>query len=334
MASVPPELRALVARRGEDGVDVGLRTLPAGALPPGDVTVRVAYSSVNYKDALVTSPQGRFRWDGDLVPGIDLAGEVVASDASGVAPGDSVVVHGYDLGVSHHGGYAELARVPAAWVVPLPEGLTTRQAMALGTAGFTAGLSVAALEERGLAPDGGPVLVLGATGGVGSTAVGILAERGYEVVASTGKAGAEEFLRGLGASEVLSREETSGESRRPLESERWAAVVDPLGGAPTAYALRTARYGGAVALSGLVAGTSLETTVMPFILRGVALLGIDSVGTPIARRREIWGRLASDLRPRGLDESITREISLDELPTTLERTARGEAQGRTVVRIA
>ncbi|MEA2323683.1 MAG: acrylyl-CoA reductase, partial [Solirubrobacteraceae bacterium] len=264
MTDVPQRFRALVAEQDGDDVRRSLRELAADDLPEGDVTVRVGWSSVNYKDALAVSPKGRVARGYPLVPGIDLAGEVIAADAGDVKPGDQVIVHGHDLGVAHHGGFAECARVPGAWVVPLPDGLTARDAMALGTAGFTAALSIVRLEEHGLSPGDGPVLVLGATGGVGSTAVGILAARGYEVHASTGKADEADFLRGLGASEILSREETSAESRRPMEKQRWAGVVDPVGGAALAYALRTLRYGGAVASSGLTGGTDLQTTVFPF----------------------------------------------------------------------
>jgi acrylyl-CoA reductase (NADPH) len=288
--------------------------------------VRVEWSSVNYKDALAVSPKGKVAQISPLVPGVDLAGTVVDG-------GEEVIVHGYDLGVAHHGGFAEYARVPSDWIVPLPSGLTARQAMALGTAGYTAGLSVQRLEDHGVTPDGGPVLVLGASGGVGSTAVGILAARGYEVHAATGKPEEADWLRELGAAEILSREETSAESRRPMESERWAAVVDPVGGAALAYALRTTRYGGAVAASGLTGGTTLETTVFPFILRGVSLLGVDSVNTPMGERRRVWERLAGDLRPKGLDESITREISLDDVDPFLDEILQGKGVGRTVVRI-
>jgi acrylyl-CoA reductase (NADPH) len=267
------------------------------------------------------------------VPGIDLAGEVGASDAPEIGIGDQVIVHGYDLGAAHHGGLAEYARVPAGWVVPLPSGLTARQAMALGTAGYTAGLSVARLEAHGLQPDRGPVLVLGASGGVGSTAVGILAERGYEVHASTGKAEEADFLRELGAAEILAREDTAPEKARPLESERWAAAVDPVGGAALAYALSALRIGGAAASSGLTGGAELHTTVFPFILRGVFLLGIDSVNTPLDERRRVWERLAGDLRPRGLDESIAHEIGLDEVGERLDALLAGRGRGRTVVRL-
>jgi acrylyl-CoA reductase (NADPH) len=300
-------------------------------LSPGDVTIRVAWSSVNYKDALAVSPKGRVARISPLVPGIDMAGEVLSSEAPELSAGQPVLAHGYDLGVAHSGGFAELARVPAGWVVPLPDGLTLREAMEIGTAGYTAALSVLALEERGLRPGDGPVLVLGATGGVGSSAVSILARRGHEVWASTGK-DAREFLLGLGAREVLPRQETSAEGR-PLESERWAGCVDPVGGASLAYALRTLRYGGAVASSGNTGGGELHTTVFPFILRGVALLGVDSAQTPIERRREVWRRLAEDLRPE-LPREATREVALDDLDDILDAALRGEGFGRTVVRLA
>jgi putative YhdH/YhfP family quinone oxidoreductase len=336
VTDAPDSFRALVADKAGDDVHRELRELSPDDLPDGEVTVRVAWSSVNYKDALAVSPKGRVAKGYPLVPGIDLAGEVIAADgAAGVSPGDTVLAHGHEIGVGQHGGYAEVARVPADWVVPLPDGLSARDAMALGTAGFTAALSVVRLEENGLSPDdaGAPVLVLGATGGVGSVAVAILAARGYEVHAATGKASEADFLRSLGASEVLSREETSAESDRPMDKQRWAAVVDPVGGAATAFALRTTRYGGSVALSGLTGGTSLATTVFPFILRGVSLLGIDSVETPGDVRREVWRRLGSDLRPNGLEDQISREIGLDDLDPFLDEVLAGKAKGRTVVRI-
>ena len=332
MTEVPNRFRALLAEQDGDDVRRELRELEPGDLPEGDVTVRVGWSSVNYKDALAVSPKGRVAKGYPLVPGIDLAGEVIEG-AGDLRAGTQVLVHGHDLGVAHHGGFAEVARVPADWVVPLPDGLSARDAMALGTAGFTAGLSVVRLEEHGLTQDAGPVLVLGATGGVGSTAVAILAGRGYEVHAATGKADEADFLRSVGASEVLSREETSAEPERPMEKARWAGVVDPVGGAATAYALRTTRYNGAVALSGLTGGTDVQTTVFPFILRGVSLLGIDSVNTAGDLRREVWERLAGDLRPQGLEEQITREIALDDLDPFLDEVLAGRARGRTVVRV-
>ena len=325
--------KALVADQDGDDVNRELRDLTPDDLPEGEVTVRVGWSSVNYKDALAVSPKGQVAKGYPLVPGIDVAGEVVESSDGAVGDGAQVIAHGYDLGVGHHGGFAELARVPGDWVVPLPDGLDARTAALIGTAGFTAALSVIALEERGLAKDDGQVLVLGATGGVGSVAVGILAERGYEVVASTGKPDQEDWLRSLGASELIGRDETSAEGK-PLDKQRWAAVVDPVGGPSLAYALRTLKYGGAVASSGQVGGMKLETTVFPFILRGVALLGIDSAWMPIERRREVWQRLATDMRPRGLEEIATRELSLDDVDPYLDEALGGGGRGRVLVNVA
>lgn len=325
--------RALVVEKAGEGVNVAIKELPLSELPPGEVTIRVAYSTVNYKDGLALIPNGRILRSYPMVPGIDLSGTVVDSTDARFAPGDRVLITGYDLGVSHPGGFAEYARVPADWVVKLPEGLSLREAMALGTAGFTAALSVHRLEQHGLRPEQGPVLVSGATGGVGSTAVAMLAGLGYTVAASTGKASEHAYLRALGAAEILSREEVSAPSERPLERERWAAGVDPVGGNTLAYMLRTLKYGGAVAASGLTGGSALHTTVMPFILRGVSLLGIDSVYCPMPLRLQLWQRLASDLKPRGLAESIAHEVTLDAVPEIGARILRGEVRGRTVVRI-
>jgi putative YhdH/YhfP family quinone oxidoreductase len=328
------DFKALVAERDGDDVKRELHSLSEDDLPDGDVTIRVEWSSVNYKDALAVSPKGQVAQTSPLVPGVDLAGEVVESDAAEISEGDKVLVHGYDLGVAHHGGFAEYARVPADWVVPLPDGLDTRGAMIIGTAGLAAALSVVRIEHESVGAGDGPVLVLGATGGVGAVAVAILAERGYEVAASTGKSDAEDWLRALGANEILSREETSAESKRPLESQRWAAVVDPVGGDSLAYALRTTRYGGAVAASGLVAGIGLETTVMPFILRDVSLLGVDTVNTPMDERREVWKRLAGDLSPGDLERLVTRELPLDEVNEYLDEVLKGSGRGRVLVEIA
>ncbi len=325
--------RALLAeKRDDDEVVRALSTLEPNALPEGEVTVRVAFSSVNYKDALATTAKGQVARISPLVPGIDLAGEVVESSASGFSVGQQVLAHGYEIGVARHGGYAEYARVPADWVVAMPDGLDAREAMALGTAGYTAALSVHRMEERGLAPDQGPVLVTGATGGVGSVAVGILAERGYEVVGATGKESEHDYLRGLGASEVVSREEVTAESDRPLEKERWAGAVDPVGGPALAYIMRTLRYGGVAAVSGLTGGVALKATILPFILRGVSVLGVDSVATPIELRRAVWERLGGDLRPRGLDDMI-EEVPLDGVEEVLDRILTGGVRGRTVVRV-
>ncbi len=329
---VPDHVRAFVAEQRDGEVVRGVRTLPFDELGDGDVVVAVSWSCVNYKDGLATSPGGKVARRSPLVPGVDLAGTVVEPGGSGLAPGTPVVVHGYDLGVAHHGGFAEYARVPAGWVVPLPEGLSEREAMAIGTAGFTAALSVHVLESAGGARRGqGTVLVTGATGGVGSTAVSILAERGYEVAASTGKRSAAEWLRSIGAAEVLDRSETEP-SGRPLEKERWAWAVDCVGGPTLAYVLATLRHGGSVAASGNTAGAELHTTVFPFILRGVSLLGVDSVQCPIEERAELWRRLAFDLRPRALESIAAEEIGLDQLPDALDRVLAGGNVGRTLVR--
>jgi acrylyl-CoA reductase (NADPH) len=337
MSAIPALFRAFVAEKvdGPDGtprVDRGVRPFAAADLPDGEVEVRVDWSSVNFKDGLATRVDGKVARINPLIPGIDLAGEVVASDDASIAVGSRIVAHGYDLGVARHGGYAEYQRVPAGWVVPLANDMSTRDAMVIGTAGFTAAMSVVALEEHGLRPGDGPVLVTGASGGVGSTAVAILGQRGHEVWAATGKADEADRLRGLGASGILTRDEVTAEGK-PLESERWAGAVDSVGAATLPYVLRTLRTGAAVASSGNASGPKLETTVFPFILRGVALLGMDSAQMPIDRRRALWSRLATDLRPRDLGQGIT-EVTLDTLDDALDGILAGAARGRWVVRIA
>ena len=326
--------RALVVNKENDNFSVELRELDEAALPVGDVTIRVEWSGVNYKDGLACTPNGRVVRSYPMVPGVDLAGTVTASADARYKAGDSVVVTGYDLGVAHPGGFAELARVPADWVMPLPAGLTTKEAMAIGTAGFTAALSIEALERMGLKPANGPVLVTGATGGVGSTAVSILAQLGYTVAGSTGKESEHAFLRDLGATEILSRDEVSAESGRPLEGERWAGAVDPVGGATTAYLIRTTKYGGSVAVSGLTGGTAVATTVFPFILRGVNLLGIDSVMCPMETRARVWKRLGGDLKPHGLLDSIAVETDLDGVQAVAAQILAGKVRGRTLVRVS
>jgi acrylyl-CoA reductase (NADPH) len=322
-------LRAFVAEKTDDGVARGVRDFELDA--EGDVLIRVQWSSVNYKDALATLPKGGVARISPLVPGIDLAGVVEQGSGSGFSEGDEVLAHGYELGMSHHGGYAEYARVPAGWVVPLRFGLSPRDAMAIGTAGYTAALSILALERRGLTPADGPVLVTGATGGVGSMAVDMLAGRGYEVVASSGKGDAEAFLRELGASSVISRDDVLGDPSRPLGRATWAGAVDCVGGGGLSGVLRGLKYGAAVAASGNTGGIALEdATVLPFILRGVALLGIDSAQTPIGDRIETWARIAGDLRPKHLN---AREIGLDDLDGALTAIVRGENRGRTIVKL-
>ena len=331
MTNIPPTFRAYVAEKAGDRVTRGVRQFAEADLPPGDVEIRVAWSSVNYKDGLATRAHGKVARISPLIPGIDLAGEVVASTDRSLPTGSAVLAHGYELGVSRHGGFGEYQRVPADWVVPLAAGLSPREAMAIGTAGFTAAMSIVALEDRGLQPDAGPVLVTGASGGVGGTALAILADRGYEVWAATGKPDEAERLRELGASGILTRDEVTAPGR-PLDSERWAGAVDAVGGPTLPYVLRTLRTGAAVAASGNAGGAALETTVFPFILRGVALLGMDSVLVPIGRRRGLWDRLATDLRPRDLGVHVT-EVGLDELDEPLDGIVAGSARGRWLVRI-
>jgi acrylyl-CoA reductase (NADPH) len=324
-------IRAFTAGHIDTGYTRGVVQFPVEQLGEGDVLVRVHHSGINYKDGLAASEAGRVARLDPIIPGIDLAGEVLESADPSVPVGSIVIAHGYDLGVAHHGGYAELARVHGHWVVPLPHGLDTRTAMLVGTAGYTAALSVAALESAGLTPDAGPVLVTGATGGVGSMAVGMLAARGHEVVASSGKANQADWLRSLGAAEVIDRSETSPESGRPLEKERWAGAVDCVGGTTLSYILRTLRYGASVAASGLTGGTDLAATVLPFILRGVNLLGIDSVQTPIDARRAMWQRIGSELKPTWLDSIHATMIGLEALPAELDRILAGAMTGRMLV---
>ncbi|MEP6639840.1 MAG: acryloyl-CoA reductase [Chloroflexota bacterium] len=331
MSAIPATFRAYVTEKVGDGVERGVGEFREADLPAGEVEIRVAWSSVNYKDGLAVRADGKVARITPLISGIDMAGEVIASVDPSIAIGTEVVAHGYELGVSRHGGHAEFERVPAGWVVPLAPGLSARDAMSIGTAGFTAAMSVAALEERGLDPTDGPVLVTGASGGVGGTALAILADRGYEVWAATGKPDEAARLRTMGASGILSRDEVTGEGK-PLESERWAGAVDAVGAATLPYVLRTLRIGGAVAACGNAGGAKFETTVFPFILRGVALLGMDSVNMPIHRRREMWDRLATDLRPRDLGLHCT-EVTLDTLDGALDAIVAGEARGRWIVRI-
>ena len=306
-------------------VEIGLEDLSTDG-----VLIEVEWSSVNYKDGLATSPKGKVARISPLIPGVDLAGTVVDSGGSRFAVGQKVIAHAYDIGVAHHGGYARYARIPTDWVLELPEGLTTRDAMVIGTGGFTSAESVMALLDRGLRPADGPVLVTGATGGVGSMAITMLAALGFEVVASSGKKEAEEYLRSLGAARVIDRADLSAEDPKPLGAMTFAGAVDCVGGVTLANVLKRLNYGAAVAASGLTGGAGLATTVMPFILRGVALLGIDSVQLPMAQRVEVWRRLASDLKPAGIDK-IGHEIGLNQLDDVLTAILKGEVTGRYVV---
>jgi NADPH2:quinone reductase len=317
----------------EDGKISGrIVQLSLDDLSAGDVVIKAQYSSVNYKDALAATGSGKIMRRFPLVGGIDVAGTVESSADARFKAGDAVLVTGYDLGVAHDGGYAQFVRVPADWVVPVPAGLSTLDVMAIGTAGFTAALSIVEMERNGLTPASGPVIVTGATGGVGSVAVQCLAARGYDVTALTGKPQEEAFLRSLGAKQILARDGMQM-GTRPLEKALWAGAVDPVGGATLAWLTRTMMPNGCIASSGLTGGTELHTTVMPFILRGVKLLGIDSVLCPMPTRLEVWRRLATDLKPAKLAESI-HQISLAELPSAFDALLKGQARGRAVVRPA
>lgn len=325
-------LRAYLATRTDDHVRTEVTELEESALPEGEVTVDVEYSGLNFKDAMVVQPRNSVARRSPLIPGVDLAGRVRESSDRSVSVGSTVLVHGYHLGVSHDGGFAQVARVPAGWVVPLPEGLDARQAMIVGTAGYTAHLSLRRLERAGLTPSDGPVLVTGASGGVGSMAAALFANHGFHVVASTGKASEHEYLRRLGAAEVVGRDFNDDAGGRVLAGERWAGAVDCVGGGTLAEVLRSLRYGGAVAASGLTGGPGLTTTVYPFIIRGVSLLGIDTVQTPIGQRRRDWEDLARSFPRQLLEEIVNREIGLEDLDTALAELHAGKVRGRVLLR--
>jgi acrylyl-CoA reductase (NADPH) len=299
-------------------------------LHEGEVLIKVEWSAINFKDAMVTRPGNRVARRFPLIPGVELTGTIVESSTPSLAVGRRVMVQGYDLGVAQHGGFAGYARVPADWVVPLPDSLSNRQAAVIGLAGFTALLSLNRLEQHGVVPADGPVLITGASGGVGSTSVALMAYKGYDVVASTGKVAEHEYLKSLGASSVVGRA-FSEDDGRTLGPQLWGAVIDCVGGAALAEALRTVRYGGAVAASGLTGGNELETTVYPFIVRGVALLGIDTVATPIAERRTLWSNMADDFPLARCEDMVSDEIGLEGLTEALGRVLDGAVRGRVLV---
>ena len=320
-----------MVRKGADGqVAAGVETITTADLPPGDVLVRVAYSSLNYKDALACQGHPGVVRSFPHVPGVDCAGTVVESTSPDYRLDDEILITGYELGAGHWGGFSAYVRVPAVWLVRLPIGLTLREAMIYGTAGFTAAQCVTAIVERGIGPERGPVVVTGATGGVGSLAVAILAKLGYDVAAVTGKKEQHDWLRRVGARTILGRDEVADTSDRPLLSARWAAAVDTVGGRPLATVLRSIDHRGCVAACGLVAGAELELTVYPFILRGVTLAGIDSAKCPRPERLEMWQKLAGPWRIDQL-EQIADEITLDELPNRVEKILAGQIVGRTIV---
>ena len=300
-------------------------------LSEGDVIAEVAYSCVNYKDALAATGTGKIIKDFPLIGGIDFSGRVVLSKDERFAPGDAILVTGCGLGENHDGGFSEYVRIPADWVVPIPQGLNLRESMVIGTAGFTAALSVVEMERNGLRRINGRTIVTGATGGVGSLAVQCLAAAGYEVTALTRKDEEHDFLMSIGANEVLSAD-VVGDAVRPLEKAQWAGAIDPVGGRVLSWLTRTMQREGSVACSGLTAGTELSMTVLPFILRGVKLLGIDSSMCSMNKRQEVWRRLATDLKPGHL-QSIATEISMSDLQNAFETLLRGNARGRFIVKV-
>jgi acrylyl-CoA reductase (NADPH) len=325
--------RAFVVNQTADGFKMGIERLNQHDLPPGDVLIQVAYSSVNYKDALVCIPDGRAARNYPLVPGLELAGVIVESTDPCFKAGDSVLAYdfGNTQGISRHGGYSEYARVPGDFLFRLPEGLDYKQALVL-TAGMTAAMGLRQLEKNGLTPQRGPVVVTGATGGVGSLAVSLLSRRGYTVAASTGKADAQDYLRQLGASEILSREETEAESTRPLEAERWAGSIDTVGGATLAYLMRTTKKGGAIAAIGVSGGAAFRATVFPLILRGIKVLGIDMPSTPLQMRRELWEEVMREATLLSLVDAIVSEVALEDIPRVTQAMLGGQTRGRILVR--
>ena len=301
-------------------------------LPAGEVLIRVRYSSLNYKDALSASGNRGVTRQYPHTPGIDAAGVVEQSTVSEFAPGDEVIVTGYDLGMNTAGGFGQYIRVPSAWLLKRPQGLALREAMMLGTAGLTAALCVAKLEQAGLTPEAGTVLVTGATGGVGSIAVALLASLGYRVAAATGKVGQEEFLRGLGASQVVRREELQDGTAKPMLKEQWAAAVDTVGGDILFNVVKSLQYGGSVACCGLTAGVNFQASVLPFILRGVNLLGVDSVELPLVVKASMWDKLSLQWKIANL-AALTHEVNLSELPAAIEQILAGKLVGRVLVNL-
>jgi acrylyl-CoA reductase (NADPH) len=326
-----PTFRAVVVEKSDDGQKASIIDFDEADLMEGDVTVRVEWSTVNYKDGLAITGKAPVVRRFPMIAGIDLAGTVESSSHPHWKPGDKVILNGWGLGETHFGGYAEKARVKGDWLVRLPPRNSARGAMAIGTAGYTAMLAVMALERHGIAPRQGPVIVTGAAGGLGSVAIALLARRGFAVIAATGRSSEAEYLKSLGAQDIIERKELVGPAR-PLGQERWAGGIDTVGSTTLANVLSMTRYGGAVAACGLAGGTDLPTTVAPFILRGVSLLGIESVMCPLDRRREAWKRLASDL-DAGTLAMMTSEIDLSGVVEAGRRIVAGGVRGRLVVKV-
>lgn len=331
--TIPATFKAMVVEETTDKKFIRqLKTRSTDDLPEGEVLIRVCYSSLNYKDALSATGNRGVTKNFPHTPGIDAAGTIASSDSKQFNTGDEVIVTGYDLGMNTSGGFAEYIRVPARWVVPLPKNLTLRESMIFGTAGFTAGLSVLKLTDYGVTEDQGEILVTGATGGVGSIAVSILSSAGFDVVAVSGKVDQKQFLIELGAREMITREEATDTAGRPLLKGRWAGVVDTVGGDILATAIKSTRYNGAVTCCGLVASPALPVTVFPFILRGINLLGIDSVECPMDLRLRLWEKLAGDWKPVHLDRLAT-EVSLEEIDDLIARILQGQLKGRVIVNL-
>lgn len=333
MATVPETFTAFRIHERDGGIHAGFETLRLADLSAGEVVIAVSHSSINYKDALAATGKGRILRRFPLVGGIDLAGTVIESAGARFTPGQAALVTGCGLSETLDGGYSEVARAPADAVIPMPAGFTAAEAMAVGTAGFTAALAIDKMERNGLAPDQGDVLVTGASGGVGSLAVDMLSSRGYAVTAVTGHAEHGDYLRTLGARDILARDELAA-AGAPLGPARWAGAIDNLGGPTLDRILAGLKTGGSACSIGLAASAELTTTVMPFILRGVNLLGVNSSSTPSPLRHRIWQRIAGDLRPRHLQQIVTRTVPFRELPDAFASFMQGRAQGRTVVRIA
>ncbi|ARU88137.1 YhdH/YhfP family quinone oxidoreductase [Pseudomonas sp. M30-35] len=325
---------ALVAREGADGkFEQVVIQRDISDLPAGDLLIRVKYSSVNFKDALSASGSKAVTRHFPHTPGIDAAGVVERSTVSGFKEGEEVIVTGYDLGMNTSGGLAEYIRIPAAWAIKCPQGLTLRESMVLGTAGLTAALCIDKLQSVGVRPESGPILVTGATGGVGTVAVSLLTKLGYSVTASTGKAWQSDFLKALGATEVVLRSDLQQGTERPLLKEQWGAAVDTVGGAILCNVIKSLRYGASVAACGLTAGVDMDGTVLPFILRGVNLLGIDSVELPLAVKTAVWNKLANEWKLDTLDSLVT-EVSLEQVPEALAKLLEGQMVGRVVVALS
>ncbi|MCE4047768.1 NADPH:quinone oxidoreductase family protein [Bacillus sp. Au-Bac7] len=325
--------KAVVVDKKDEDFSLKVDQVSLDNLSEGNVLIEVHYSGINYKDGLASVSNGKIVRSFPHIPGIDLAGIVVSSDDERYQKGDKVIATSYEIGVSHSGGYSQYANIPADWIVPLPDGLTLKEAMIVGTAGFTAGLSIQRLEENGLTPENGKVLVTGATGGVGSFGVAMLAKLGYKVDASTGKQSEHTYLQTIGADRIISRTDIYDGKLKALDKQQWAAAIDPVGGSTLAAITSKLLYNGSVAVSGLTGGGDVPATVYPFILRGVNILGIDSVYCPMETRKKVWNRIATDLKPADLTQFISSEVTLEELPSVLPTILEGSVRGRIIVNI-